>query len=459
MCASRTWIWEACEKPASCLWVDWVAMMPGSFSVSSRPIEKWSFSSGWKAPKPAQASSKWMYSQRWPILSTHLARVVDGAVVGALLDDGDPDRALAPGRVAALQQRVGGDLGADRLLVERRPVDGPHHPEAVAVRLEIDRDRARDHQRSLVVRLVVVAVEQDDVAVAQQGGVDRLVRARGAVEHEVGPVGSEDPGGLLLRLQRGALADQQVPQRHHGVADVVAEDILAHVVEEEPPHRVAPEHLAALVPWTGPGAIPVVVVLEQLSEERREQAAHVLFDRGEQRPLVEVPRFETRHQHALHLAQVVGVEDLGAALAGQEHRHLEAALAARGEDALGLVSADHDRAQVCAVVDRLAGSSRLDAFDPKAQRLLDRLRDRSLGLAHDQHAEVALDRDLHRPPPPRRESTLDRARRPSPLEPAAVGRSRPAPPAGAGSATTSPPARRLRRWFPSRRRMPRWRSA
>ncbi len=36
MWLSRRWICEACEKLASCLWVDWVAMIPGE--VSSSPL-------------------------------------------------------------------------------------------------------------------------------------------------------------------------------------------------------------------------------------------------------------------------------------------------------------------------------------------------------------------------------------------------------------------------------------
>ena len=41
MWRSRTWICEACEKLASCLWVDWVATMPGEVSLKFRkPIAK-----------------------------------------------------------------------------------------------------------------------------------------------------------------------------------------------------------------------------------------------------------------------------------------------------------------------------------------------------------------------------------------------------------------------------------
>ena len=42
-----------------------------------------------------------------------LAGVVDGAVVGALLDDGHADRTLTLGRTAALEERVCRDLRAD----------------------------------------------------------------------------------------------------------------------------------------------------------------------------------------------------------------------------------------------------------------------------------------------------------------------------------------------------------
>src|SRR5438552_18711856 len=156
-----------------------------------------------------------------------LAGVVDGAVVGALLDDRRADRALALGRTAGLDERVRPDLRADAPFVERRPVDRPHHAEGVAIRLEVDRDRARDHQRPLVVRLVVVAVEKDDVAVAQQSAVDGLVRARGAVEDEVGAVGAEDRGHLLLGRHRRPFANEAVSQGYHRVADLVPPYVLA----------------------------------------------------------------------------------------------------------------------------------------------------------------------------------------------------------------------------------------
>ena len=74
-----------------------------------------------------------------------------------------------------------------------------------------------------------------------------LVRGAGAVQHEVGPVGAEDLRRMLLRLDRRTLVDQQVAEVDVGVAEVVAEDALAEILEEELPGRRLAIELAALV--------------------------------------------------------------------------------------------------------------------------------------------------------------------------------------------------------------------
>jgi len=104
------------------------------------------------------------------------ASVVDRAVVGALLDHGDPERPRAPPRFLVGDQRMAADLGADRRLVECLVEDRADQPVGVAVGLEIDRDAAADEQRAVMSRLVVVAVEQHEVAFGHQRGQHDLVR-------------------------------------------------------------------------------------------------------------------------------------------------------------------------------------------------------------------------------------------------------------------------------------------
>ena len=67
-------------------------------------------------------------------------------------------------RSRILDQRIVADLLAQILLVPGVPVDRADHAEGIARRRQEDRNRARLDQRALVQRLVVVAVEQDQVA-------------------------------------------------------------------------------------------------------------------------------------------------------------------------------------------------------------------------------------------------------------------------------------------------------
>src|SRR5205807_6757787 len=155
-----------------------------------------------------------------------------------------------------------------------------------------------------------------------------------------------------LCRQRRTLTDQEVAPRHHRVADVVSEDVLAHVLEEEPSHRVALEHLAALVTRTSPRSVPVV--LQQLAEERGEQPLHVLLDASQECLLVEVSGLETGYQYPSHLVKVGRVKHIRVAFGDEKYGHLEPSLMARSKDEAGVVPADHDGTKVRPVVDGFA---------------------------------------------------------------------------------------------------------
>ncbi|KIU01741.1 hypothetical protein QU38_00060, partial [Staphylococcus aureus] len=100
--------------------------------------------------------------------------------------------------------------------------------------------------------LVVVAVEQHEIALGDQRRQHDLVGRRGAVENEVGFFGPEDGRGFLLRLQRRPLMGQEVAEFEHGVVEVVTEHGLAEMLHEEPPDRAAAVEDAAIVTRTGP---------------------------------------------------------------------------------------------------------------------------------------------------------------------------------------------------------------
>ena len=99
-----------------------------------------------------------------------LARVVDRAVVGAELDHREPERARQAG---ALRRDVA-DRVANAGFVERRAVDAADEAPRVARGLEVDRPRARQHERAEVHRLVIVAVEQHEIVGASSALVTTL---------------------------------------------------------------------------------------------------------------------------------------------------------------------------------------------------------------------------------------------------------------------------------------------
>ncbi len=112
-------------------------------------------------------------------------------------------------------------------------------------------NRAGLDQRALVQRLVVVAVEQHEIAAPQCRLGDDLVGGRGAIQDEVGPVGPEHAGRVTLGVDGGADVNQQVAELDVGVAEIVAEDLLAVVLEEELAGWRFPVELAALVSRAG----------------------------------------------------------------------------------------------------------------------------------------------------------------------------------------------------------------
>ena len=205
-------------------------------------------------------------------------RVVDRAVVGALLDHRHAERPLALPGVLVLHQRIGPDALADRLLVEILGADRADQAVGVAVGRQIDRNSAAHQQRALMRGLVVVAVEQDEVAFGDEVGQHDLVRRRRAVEHEIGLFRSEDRRRLFLRLQRRPFVGQEVAELENRIVEVVAEDRLAQMLHEDAADRAAAVEDAAIVSRAGPELVALLGVVDQRAEERRLQRLGILLE-------------------------------------------------------------------------------------------------------------------------------------------------------------------------------------
>ena len=97
-------------------------------------------------------------------LVDHLAGVVDRPVVGAKLNDRQAERA----RLVGLLRRRLADKIPQIGIVKAVVVNPANKAKRVTRGLKINRRGARLDQRSVVVRFVVIAVEQHQVAAGQQ---------------------------------------------------------------------------------------------------------------------------------------------------------------------------------------------------------------------------------------------------------------------------------------------------
>ena len=208
---------------------------------------------------------------------------------------------LVPLRV--LHERVRADLLAQIVLVPGVPVDRADHAERIARSRQEDRDRPGLDQGALVQGLVVVAVEEHQVPAPQHRVRDHLVGGARAVQDEVGLVGAEHLRGVALRLRGGALVDQQIAEVHVGVAQVVAKDALAEVLEEELAGGRLAVELAALVARAGEGDVGLAVVGHEPAEERRQQLLPVLDEAGDDLLGIEGGRLLAEIDVAVDLAE------------------------------------------------------------------------------------------------------------------------------------------------------------
>ena len=244
--------------------------------------------------------------------------VVEHAVVGALRQR--QDARLHLGRIDAREQRVGGDLGADRLgrelLLRNRADDAV----VVARRPQEHRHRA-GHDDGVQDRLVAVAVDHHHVARRDRVVPDHLVAGAGAVGDEEAVVGVEDARRVALACRHRAGVVEQLAELVDGVADVGAQHVLAEELVEHPADRALQEGDAARVAGAVPGVRAVLRIVDQGLEERRRQRVEIALGFAHDVARHELRRVLEHVDEAVQLAQdVVGQVLRGSRLAVQVDR-------------------------------------------------------------------------------------------------------------------------------------------
>ncbi len=195
----------------------------------------------------------------------HLTGVINGAVVGAKLNDRQPERT----RLLRARRGHFGNQRAQIIFLKTALVDPADKPERVARRFEIDRRRARLNKRAVVVGFMVIAIEQHQIALRQQRVGHHFIGRRGAVKHEIGFIGVKYLRGELLRVLGGAFVDQQIAKFHIRVAHVGAKHVFAKEIVKLPARRMLSEELTVLVAGACKGAVLHLHILCECVEKRR----------------------------------------------------------------------------------------------------------------------------------------------------------------------------------------------
>ncbi len=231
-------------------------------------------------------------------------------------------------------------------------------------------------------RLVVVAVEQYEIALGDQRGQHDLVGGGSAVEDEIGLLGAENGGGFLLRLQSRSLVHQEIAQFEHRVVEVVAEHRLAEMFHEDAPDRAAAVEDAAIVARTGPELVALLGEIGQRAEKRRLQCFRILLEPADQILGDKFRGFLSQENVAVDEIQHLDRNVLEALAPHQQHdRHLETAPPHQVDQGCGLAfqallaPIDHHAADRGVGLDgdlRVLRAPRLDDLEP---HLLDRRHD------------------------------------------------------------------------------------
>ena len=248
-----------------------------------------------------------------------MLRMVDCAVIGTLLDDGDTEGARPLPGLLVGHKRIVANGGADRVFLQPRRVNGTDQAEGVPVGGEIDRNTAAHQQSTVMGRLVVVAVEQDEIAFGDERGECDLVGRRRAVEHEIGLFCAEDGRSFFLGAQRRAFVGEKIAEIEDRIVEIVAENRLPEMFHEDAADRAAAVENAAIVAGTGPELVALLCIVGQSPEERGLQCLRILLQAADQVLGDELGRF-------------LGKEDIAVDKIEHLNRNVLEALAAHEQD-------------------------------------------------------------------------------------------------------------------------------
>ena len=115
----------------------------------------------------------------------------------------------------------------------------------------------------MMVGLMVVTIEQHQIATGQQRIGYHFIGRRRAVQHEVGFIRVEHFRRELLRVLGRTFVDQQITELHVGIAHIGTKHVFTEEFVKLPPRRVFFEKGTVLVTRTGKGAVSHRHILAQ----------------------------------------------------------------------------------------------------------------------------------------------------------------------------------------------------
>src|SRR5436309_1411901 len=193
---------------------------------------------------------------------------------------------------------------------------------------------------------VIVSVKEDQIAPFEHRVCDNLVGSARTVQDEVGFIGAEYLGSVALGLSGGPFVNEQVPEPHVGITEVISKNALAEVFEEELTRGRLPIELTTLMARTVEGDIGLGIVGHQPAKEWGQQPHSIVDQTGDHLLGVEGGCLLSQIDVARDLAEKIEAADVGDAVRVRQtpQRRLEpgsADGAYQGTSAIETVAVDH----------------------------------------------------------------------------------------------------------------------